>query len=186
MNYIQRWAEAVLQRPDLAVLAIDATSIASNSDVLRLLLMDGTNEPFYHTRVAPSRYPGVANTLYTGIEPAELADAPTLLQVWPDVSRAISGRYVVTYSDFAQDRLDENATQHGLRKVYLVGEDLHSLASEYFDRTSISLMAACARIGHPLPIRPRASERTAGMIALIQAMAHGRTKPLPDADEHPF
>ncbi len=184
MNYIQRWAEAVLLRPDLALLAIDTTSVDNNSDVIRVLLANVTNDPVYHTLIQPSRYPGVSNVLFTSIEPVELVSAPSLLSVWPDILRVLSARYVVSYSDFAQDRLDENAGQHGLRKIYLVGEDLHALASEYFDRASISLSTACAKIGYPLPLRPRASERTAGMIALISAMAQGRATQ--QVDEHPF
>jgi DNA-binding transcriptional MerR regulator len=194
-----RWAQAVLALPNLRVLVLDTTSVAQNSDILRILIIDAQGEEVFHEIVKPGRWKSSPNTYYTGISQEHLdQESLTLKQVWSALQDLLKGTFVLVYGlDFVRERLDENAEYLGLPPVTLVGECLmHQVAQYWYEQRSIKLADALTRIGHPTTTTPlMALQRAHGQIALLKAMAAGFVeKPsafleddLSDLeDDHPF
>jgi DNA polymerase III alpha subunit (gram-positive type) len=189
----------MLQTPNLAILVIDTTGIQKNSDILRVTIVDTQDDIVFDRVVQPVRQPGEANTAYTGITTAQLADAPTLREIWSELQVALSGRYVLAYNwEWLTSRLRENARAFELPSLTIAGECLMERASRYYG-VSISLRLAdiCERIDHVLPSKATAPERAIGQLAFLQAMAQGiATVPIDttateddsrsDLDEPPF
>jgi DNA polymerase III alpha subunit (gram-positive type) len=192
------WAQAVLALPNLRFVVLDTTSVAQNSDILRILIIDVQGEKVFHEIVKPGRWKLSPNTHYTGILQEVIDQAPTLKQVWSALQDALKGAFILAYGlNFVHERLDENAEYLGLSPVSLVGECLMQTASQYWSQQrSIKLADAMTRIGYPTATTPiMALQRALGQIALLKAMAEGVVeKPAPYLeddlgdleDDHPF
>lgn len=177
MNDIQQWAQAVLEMPNLIIAVIDTTSIKKDADIIQLMTLNkhGFFEDFFLIR--SGRDQG-SNVEWTGLEPEDLAHSDTLPDCWEAVRKAFTGKFVLAYGlDFLQERLDKNARHYGLEEFCIIGECLMQKAPCYFRQTfpAMKLVDACARIGHTMPDHPIAEERARGQLALLKAMAEGRT-----------
>lgn len=188
---ITRWAQALLQFSNLCFVVIDTTSVKRDSDVIRFLTLDKHGKVQDSVIICSARYPTSPNTEWTGITQEEMSRGLALEKVWDGiVVPALTGKFVLAYGfDFIQDHLDENAQHYGLEPVCMVGECLMQTAVEYFRSTNygMKLTEACKRIGYILPDRPLAKQRAEGQLALLKAMAEGRTAsaPTPSSDEGP-
>lgn len=189
------WANAIQTFENLAFLVLDTTGIKQDSDIIRVLLIDGKGETAYDAIMRPGRQ-FLANTAYTRITQDVLEASNTLAENWPYIAERLAGRYVLAYNfDWVQERLNENAKYYGLPRIHLVGDCLQKAAVEYFRSGSygLKLVDACHRIGHHLPHPALAQDRAAGQLALLSAMAEGITEAktsedddLGDLDAHPF
>jgi hypothetical protein len=180
-NDIQQWAQALLEFLNLRFVVIDTTSIKKESDILHLLILDrqGCIRDEFFTM--PLRYPGEWNTEWTGLTLADMGKAPIFSDAWPDIRRALRGKFVLAYGlDLLQERLDNNVQHYGLQPIHLIGDCLMQTAVPYFRPAgftgyNLKLQDACARIGHILPDRPNAEQRARGQLALLKAMSQGIT-----------
>lgn len=200
MNDITGWAKALLEFRNLIFVVVDTTSVKRDSDLLRFFTLDQHGYAEDDMLIIPGRYPGVLNTEWTGITKEQMNYAEDLPMIWSDITRALTGKFVLAYGlDFLQDRLDENAKHYGLHHIHLIGDCLMATAPAYFrvNAPAMKLVDACARVGHILPDRPDAEQRARGQLALLRAMAEGRTSPpapapvdedegLSDLDAHPY
>lgn len=201
MSDISPWAQALLAFDNLRFVVIDTTSIKRDSDVIRFLTLDKHGKVQDSVIICSARYPDSPNTEWTGITQEAMNRGLALDKVWDGIIvPALTGTLVVAYGfDFILEHLNENAAHYGLPPVYFIGEDLMQKAVEYFRSTNygMKLTDACRRIGYILPDRPLAKQRAEGQLALLKAMAEGRTSPpapiqssddegLGDIDGHPF
>lgn len=206
MNNLTLWAKAILAFPNLTFTVIDTTSVENDADVLRLFTMDKYGFTGESLLIHSKRYPGALNTEWTGITADMMERADNISESWPAIGEALAGKFVLAYNlAFVQRHLAENAEHYSLPPLYIIGQDLQQAAKMYFQRTGgftgvgLSLQDACARIGHIVPPRPNAEARAQAQLALLQAMAQGRTAPLArapgsteegeglgDLDGHPF
>jgi len=190
------WATAVLNMPNVAFVVIDTTGIADDADIIRVLIADSKGATLFDRIVSPQRQINQPNTRYTGITQAELASAPTLADVWGDLQRVLTGKFVLAYNlDFVNEHLRENAKHYQLAPILFIGEDLQRKAGEYYRSSyTLKLSDACHRIGHTMPQLATATDRADGQLILLRAMSCGitSTKPqiddpiLGEIDEHPF
>ncbi len=179
---IMDWAQAVLAMPNLRILVIDTTGVDGQSDIIRLLVMDRHGAVTFDHLVYPSRhrFPTAANTPYTGIDSQTLiAESLHLDTIWHNFSEAVTGHYVLAYNlEFIVGRLEENAKQHDLEPLFLIGDDLQEKARRFFEPIRyypLKLSVCCERIGYHLPTPASASERALGQLAVLRAMAEGST-----------
>jgi DNA polymerase III epsilon subunit-like protein len=192
-------ANALLRLPNLLFCVIDTTGLHPDSDVLRVVLLNREGTVVFDRIVCPQRQPSQANTFYTGIAREQVLAAAKLSAIWEDLQRALEGHYVLAYNwEFVVERLRENATHYDLDPLHFLGECLMSRAATYYGTSgTLKLVDLCGRIGHALPPCPTAPERALGQLALLHAMAEGRTvapamyaaedEALDDLDdEHPF
>ena len=176
------WAQALLEFPNLAFLEVDTDGLGADAEILRLVLVDQTDEVLYDQVLQPRR-PVTPKTLHlTGLTPEMLAQAPQLSrQVWLSSSllKAFVGRYILSFNlEFDQGKLHESAVRYGLPEIPIVGACLMLRAQEYYGAYHYPKLAdLCERLGHPLPEHPRqdALDRARGQVHLLRAMAQGVT-----------
>lgn len=184
MNAVTRWAKAALDLPNFTVIVIDSTGINPNSDMIRLTTIDRHGNQDADIFIGSGRGQS-ANTLYTGIEQAELDTFPHLADVWPEIAQAIAGNYFAAYGmKFIRERLDENARNYGLPELMVLGVDVMDHATRYFQCDRFPRLAdACRMISHPLPQRPDTLTRARAVLAIVKRMAAGPYTPLTATDE---
>src|SRR6266699_1377237 len=174
-----RWAQAVLQLPNLAFLELDTDGLSTDADLIRAVLRGSDGSTLYAQTIQPRRHISEKITALTAVGPEEVEHAPTFAQIWPDLCAALQGRYVLSYNlPFDRDKLRENAERCGVEPVALIGECLMQRSQPYFHHVSYPKLAdLCRRIGFPLPEHPlqNAWDRARGQIHLVEAMSQGIT-----------
>ena len=196
-----RWAQAVLQLPNLAFLELDTDGLSTDADLIRVVLLAKDGSTLYVQTIKPRRPISEKITALTAVGPEEVEHAPTFAQIWPDLCVALQGRYVLSYNlPFDRDKLRQNAERCGVEPVALIGECLMQRSQQYFHQSSYPKLAdLCRHIGSPLPEHPlqNAWDRARGQIHLVEAMSQGITtgrgepeqRDVDDGDEeeeHPF
>jgi len=174
-----RWAQAVLQLPNLAFLELDTDGLSTDADLIRAVLRGSDGSTLYAQTIQPRRPISEKITALTAVGPEEVEHAPTFTQIWPDLCAALQGRYVLSYNlPFDRDKLRQNAERCGVEPVALIGECLMQRSQQYFHHVSYPKLAdLCRRIGSPLPEHPQqnAWDRARGQIHLVEAMSQGIT-----------
>jgi hypothetical protein len=169
------WAEALSKFPNLAIAVLDTTGVNDDSDIIRVMIGDLQGEIRHDWLIRPVRQPGYANTTYTGIDRATLAESAPLTEIWAQMADALAGQYVLAYNlDFLRNRLRENAIHYNLEPVTIIGECLMERAKLYYNHhQSLKLTDVCAKIGRTLPRPATAKDRILGQIAFLNAIREG-------------
>jgi len=174
-----RWAQAVLQLPNLAFLELDTDGLSTDADIIRVVLLAKDGSALYAQTIQPRRPISEKITALTAVGPEEVEHAPAFAQIWPDLCTALQGRYMLSYNlPFDLDKLRQNAERCGVEPVALIGECLMQRSQQYFRQYSYPKLAdLCYRIGSPLPEHPlqNAWDRARGQIHLVEAMSQGIT-----------
>src|SRR2546421_5904144 len=174
-----RWAQAVLQLPNLAFLDLDTDGLSTDADIIRVVLLAKDSSALYAQTIQPRRPISEKITALTAVGPEEVEHAPTFAQIWPDLCAALQGRYMLSYNlPFDRDKLRQNAERLGVEPVALIGECLMQRSQQYFHLYSYPKLAElCRRIGFPLPDHPLQSawDRARGQRHLLEAMGQGIT-----------
>jgi hypothetical protein len=179
-----QWAQAVLALPNLAFLEVDTDGLDEDAQHTRVLLLAKDEQVIFETFIAPERpIPDKIRDL-NGIQD-ELANAPSLETVWPDLLAALSGRYVLSYNrPFDLDMLQRAGARIGQSMPVILGDDLMPHVSAYVHRYAAKLETLCEQFGFPLPTPPRrtAWHRAQGQARLLVAMSQARFTAVPAAD----
>ena len=174
-----RWAQAVLQLPNLAFLELDTDGLSTDADLIRAVLRASDGSTLYAQAIQPRRAISEKITALTAVRLEEVEHAPTFAQIWPDLRAALQERYVLSYNlPFDLDKLRQNAERCGVEPVALIGECLMQRSQQYFRQYSYPKLAdLCRHIGFPLPDHPQqnAWDRARGQIHLVEAMSQGIT-----------
>ena len=174
-----RWAQAVLQLPNLAFLELDTNGLSDDADIIRVVLRASDGSMLYAQTIQPRRPISEKITALTAVGPEEVEHAPAFAQIWPDLCTALQGRYMLSYNlPFDLDKLRQNAERCGVEPVALIGECLMQRSQQYFRQYSYPKLAdLCRHIGFPLPDHPQqnAWDRARGQIHLVEAMSQGIT-----------
>src|SRR5205823_1875690 len=174
-----RWAQAVLQLPNLAFLELDTDGLSTDADIIRVVLLAKDGSALYAQTIQPRRPISEKITALTAVGPEEVEHAPAFAQIWPDLCTALQGRYMLSYNlPFDLDKLRQNAERCGVEPVALIGECLMQRSQQYFRQYSYPKLAdLCRHIGFPLPDHPQqnAWDRARGQIHLVEAMSQGIT-----------
>lgn len=188
------WARNVLHLQDLLIVVLDLDNQPRVQDLIRILAIDRTGkvhfDRFIKPRVPPSEH--VSST--TGVTPQDVAEAPSMEDIWADLLRALSGRFILTSDlDDFQELLEGYARLHELEWPVLLGESLAYEIEQYFSISLnlTSLDQLCCWLGQPLPPHPQqtARDRANGYLHVLQAMAqgviilHARDREIEDGDE---
>ena len=174
-----RWAQAVLQLPNLAFLELDTNGLSDDADIIRVVLLAKDGSALYAQTIQPRRPISEKITALTAVGPEEVEHAPAFAKIWPDLCTALQGRYMLSYNlPFDLDKLRQNAERCGVEPVALIGECLMQRSQQYFRQYSYPKLAdLCRHIGFPLPDHPQqnAWDRARGQIHLVEAMSQGIT-----------
>jgi DNA polymerase III epsilon subunit-like protein len=173
------WAQAVLAMPNLTILEVDTDGLFADADIPRIALVDQTGAVLFDQLCQPRRPLSAKIARLTGLTQEQIAQAPRLPEVWPQVQAAVAGRYVLSYNlEFDSGKLSESAARYDLPQIPLIGECLMLRAQEYYGTGSYPKLAdLCERLGYPLPEPPDqdALDRARGQVCLLRAMSQGVT-----------
>jgi hypothetical protein len=114
-----RWARA-MREPGAAVI-LDTETTDLDGYVVEVAVLDAaTGEVLLDSLVQPGAPVAPEARWIHGITDAELADAPTLAEVWPRLLQATAGRTVLAYNaDFDHTTLLRHAHRDGLKPAHL-------------------------------------------------------------------
>src|SRR5581483_6021160 len=120
-----KWSQQMLRISNLGFLIVDTTGTKEGSDILRLYLADRDGNALFDEIVKPERFPGNANTTYTGLSAAQIQAVPPLSTVWPNFLSVLDAHVIISYGwDFVSRQLTENARHYRLEPPTLIGECL--------------------------------------------------------------
>ena len=109
------WARDLLAREDWAILDTETTSLTGVVVDLAIIAPDGST--LFNSLINPdgAKMSEIARSIH-GLADEQLASAPRLVDVWPDILAALAGRkMIITYnSAFDQARLEQSARRYGL------------------------------------------------------------------------
>lgn len=204
------WAQAIVAMR-LCSLKIDTTGLTPDDEIVRIAVVNGQEQTTLDLLVKPTRSLSGTASAANGLSDADLATAPTLPEVWEAIRDALSGSYVLVFSQgFDEKLLDAAAKRHTLLPLVFIGDSVQRHATYYYNREySLTLEDLCQRMGHPLASKS-AVDRALGQLAVVKGMASGITDVRPsrpssstpegvptterntnddglwDLDEHPF
>ncbi len=110
------WAAAMLQRDDWILLDLETTSLTGY--IVEVAIIDRHGHTLLNNLVNPQRPISPEAQAIHGISDADVANAPTLPQVWPDLVKVLEERrIIVTFNtSFDQSILDGDAARYQLTR----------------------------------------------------------------------
>jgi hypothetical protein len=108
------WAASLLQRSDWCLLDTETTSLTGY--LVELAILDPTGQVLFNRVINPqARIDPVARSIHR-IQDDELAAAPTLPEVWPDILQALAGHVlIITYNvEFDSGIIKQDAARYHL------------------------------------------------------------------------
>ena len=108
------WATGLLQREDWAIVDLETTSLSGA--IVEIAVVDREGNTLFHSLVNPRMPMTEEARAVHGISEEEVAQAPTLPEVWHAFMQALEGRQViVTYNtEFDKSILDGDVQRYGL------------------------------------------------------------------------
>jgi hypothetical protein len=203
------WAQSVLALRNLAFLELDTTGLDAEDELIRFTLIDSSLHTIEDVLIKPAtRRLGEGASRVNGITPEQLErEGIPLKEAWKRIQAALSGRYIVSYSQgWDVQQLKAAAARHTLEPVMVIGDDLQRHTFQYYHREyNLTLATICERVGYPLPEYPHQTsiDRAKGQVHVMAAMADAVTDVRPgkvaiqadidfdldgmvDLDSHPF
>ncbi|MEO8285024.1 MAG: 3'-5' exonuclease [Chloroflexota bacterium] len=130
------WAHVVPNADNALVLKSESTGLGPDAEYVQVAIMTVRGTTIMSTFLRPSRPIPPAATAVNGIDDAAVVNAPTFVQAYKDLVKAIQGRVVVAYNaEFEQRMLVQTclhyrlpvpqATWHCAMRAYaeMVGEE---------------------------------------------------------------
>ena len=110
------WAAGLLRREDWVILDLETTSLTGA--IVEIAVIDRAGNTLFHSLVNPQMPITEGARAVHGISDEEVAQAPTLPEIWDAFLRALEGRaIIVTFNtDFDQSILDGDAQRYGLTR----------------------------------------------------------------------
>lgn len=110
------WAAELLQREDWAILDLETTSLSGA--IVEIAVIDHEGNTLFHSLVNPQMPITEGARAVHGISDEEVAQAPTLPDIWDAFLQALEGRAIlVTYNtEFDKGILDGEAQRYGLTR----------------------------------------------------------------------
>lgn len=108
------WAADMMQRDDWCLLDLETTSLTGS--IVEVAIIDRHGSTLFHSLVNPQRPITIEAQLVHGLTDADVAGAPILPQIWPDLMKALEGRaIIVTFNtEFDKGILDGDAARYEL------------------------------------------------------------------------
>ncbi len=172
------WAQATLSLPHFYV-EVDTNGLDDRAEITRFLLLGADGLVAFDSLVKPTQSVSAKIAHINGVSAEALESAPSLGEIWHQVSQLIQGKFLVSYGlEFDQKMLAQNATRLGLPPLPIAGDCLMEQSGRYIS-TSLyrKLSSASQMLGHTLPDHPdqTALDRAQAQRALHIAIAEGRT-----------
>jgi DNA polymerase III epsilon subunit-like protein len=168
------WARAVIAMPNTALLEIDTTGLNYNDPVIRVLTMNLAGEILFDMYLRPTE--PATNQDLTGI-PTEVLDSARLaIEVYPEITKAFVGKFLISYGwEFDHTHLRNHSQQLTGTSITIFGECLQNKASSVYGRGYYTKLVDCAAaIGHVMPEVHDAPARAEAARQVLLALAEGK------------
>ncbi len=185
-----RWSKEVLTDPRTLLLDTETTELAGYVCAVALVRPDGA--VLFDALINPEAPITEEATRVNGLRDADVAAAPTLAELWPQLVPLLqAGRIIAYNSRFDVERLVQSASRFGAGG-WFEAEDLMQRYADYRQSGWWRLEQAARREG-VTPGEHRALGDCLAALGVLQAMARAdllpemeHTKSAPDLDEIPF
>lgn len=153
---VYRWAAGLLTAVEesgsmpIRIVALATTSLERDAEVVEVAIVDHGGCVLVNSLVQPQRPIPAHATAIHGITDAQVAEAPTLPEMWPQIATALRHARVVAYdAAFAADVLSQGARRHGLTRLTCTWESLGEACRACSDDGEhlLSLQALCREMG---------------------------------------
>lgn len=130
-----------MQRKDINFTALDTETMTSSRFSLCAIgivrVVNGYITQKFYSLVKPIETEGKPNTLINGISEEMVENAPTFKDLWPEISKYITGQTIVVHAaDFDLDVLEAVTDYYGIKPDYKAWVDTYRLEN-------LSLAEAC-------------------------------------------
>lgn len=108
------WASDMLTRDDWCLLDLETTDL--NGYIIEIAIINRNGNPLFHSLVNPKCPISPDATAVHGLTDIDVAHAPTLPQIWPDLMKVLEGRKIIVTFNTAFDKgiLDGDASRYNL------------------------------------------------------------------------
>ena len=174
---VVQWAQSVLEMVSVSLLEVDTTGLGADDEVVRVALSDAHGGIMFDHVIRPAHASLTHEAAeHNGLTVAEVMDAPLLREAWPDIQRAVTGRYILSYNqDWDVKALKKAADQQALTPLVIIGEDLQRRCNAYYQREYyLDLQKVAARMGYTIESRD-ALDRLRAQAAILDGIARGIT-----------
>ena len=174
MMDVTEQAQRILSRQPV-ILDLETTGLGGADEIVEIVALDHDGRVLVQRLVRPQRPIPPRVTEVHGIGDADVANAPALPEIWPEVTRALQRRLVVTYNaSFDRRLLHQTAARYQLPPAPCEWECLLTLYRRTLARAGrASLSAACRRHGIPTGQSHRALDDARAALALLYTLAAG-------------
>lgn len=115
---VRRWARARLGRGDAVILDTETSDLYGQ--IVQISIIDLTGQPLLNTLVRAGEPIAPAATAVHGIRDIDLLQAPSLLEVAPQLLRITKGREILAYNaPYDRDVITAGLTQCGIPAAHL-------------------------------------------------------------------
>lgn len=181
------WAQSMQAMTSLRLLEVDTTTVGSDAEIIRVTLGNGRGEVVYDQFIRPGGHISAEATQRNTLTDGDVANAPTLQEVWPHIIDVFTGHYVVSFGyEWDTKTLKASAEKHGLPVPVIIGECLQRRSTAYYTREYyLSLEKVAMRMGYKL-VSFDARARLKAQAVILDGMAHGITDiNTPEMSEEP-
>jgi|SRR4051794_38971080 DNA polymerase III subunit epsilon len=132
------WAKAIVSRSDVLYVDTETTGVRfDHDDVIDIGVVDGNGIVRMDQLVRPRMGVPSDSEAVHGISNRQLQTAPTLVEIWPDVTALLAGKLLISYNaDFDQRMLAFAASQRMLAPIEPIGWDCAMEAYAAFNEQS--------------------------------------------------
>jgi DNA polymerase III subunit epsilon len=192
---VYEWAAELLaaaERPNgvpVRILAIETTSPERDAEVLEVAIVDHTGRVVVNSLVQPQQPIPADATAIHGITDADVAEAPTLPEVWSRITTALRRARVVAYdAPFTSGVLNQEAMLHRMMRPACTWDSLGDICMAFSDDGErwLSLAAMCQELGIAAETHQALGDARAAL-ALIHTLAQraSQSSELPQGQDDP-
>lgn len=174
-----RWAAGLLAGKDgdepvtLRILDTETTGLYRDAEVIEVAILDARGRVLVDTRIKPQESIPAEATAIHGLTDADIANAPTLPEVWPHIWRALRGTLVLAYNAEFDERMRvQSAARYGLtRPVWRWSCLMEACTAFSWDGQHYMSLAAMAFWLHVPSGRHRARGDAQAALGVLRALA---------------
>lgn len=163
---------------DLAIVDFETTGLVDGSRIVQIGIVDQRGEPLLETLVNPRMLITPEASAVHGLIDADVAGAPTLWQVWPELRRILASRAPLSFNAGFESRvLADHLAATPTPPIMLEWTCIMRLYQVYSGTMRGGLAGACTAEGIVQPVAHRALDDAMSAQRLLVAMA-GQAPPV--------
>lgn len=113
-------ARRLLADPRVLILDTETTGLGDDDQIVEIAIINTQGATLLDTLVRPTIPIGAEAAYVHGLQDADLADAPTFADLWPQIAEILTGKTILTYNmRFDSAMLTQSARAHAINLNWL-------------------------------------------------------------------